>query len=126
MGKRPLSDFVDSRLKGQVDKEDFGAILQIAVLCVAKSSTGRPPIEVVFDELDKVYRDIEARKVLVLLIIICTSTLISAYCSFGPTKLTAVFYLCRRQPQQHQQQHQHQHQHLALTESSAKWSYMCV
>jgi hypothetical protein len=126
MGKRPLSDFVDSRLKGQVDKEDFGAILQIAVLCVAKSSTGRPPIEVVFDELDKVYRDIEARKVLVLLIIICTSTLISAYCSFGPTKLTAVFYLCRRQPQQHQQLHQHQHQHLALTESSAKWSYMCV
>ncbi|XP_004494769.2 probable serine/threonine-protein kinase PBL22 isoform X2 [Cicer arietinum] len=62
MGKRPLSDFVDSRLKGQVDKADFGAILQIAVLCVAKSSTGRPSIEVVFDELDKVYRDMEARK----------------------------------------------------------------
>ncbi|CAL5194968.1 unnamed protein product [Lathyrus oleraceus] len=62
MGKRPLSDFVDSRLKGQVDKTDFGTILQIAVLCVAKSSTGRPSIEVVFDELDKVYRDIEARK----------------------------------------------------------------
>ncbi|AES82726.1 putative protein kinase RLK-Pelle-URK-2 family [Medicago truncatula] len=62
MGKRPLSDFVDSRLKGQVDKEDFGSILQIAVLCVAKSSTGRPPIEVVFDELDKVYRDLDSRK----------------------------------------------------------------
>lgn len=124
MGKRPLSDFVDSRLKGQVDKEDFGSILQIAVLCVAKSSTGRPPIEVVFDELDKVYRDLDSRKVL-LLIIICTSTLTGAYCNFELTKLTTVFGLCRRQPQHHQQ-HQHQHQHLALTESSTKWSYMCV
>ncbi|WJX85652.1 non-specific serine/threonine protein kinase [Trifolium repens] len=61
LGKRPLSDFVDSRLKGQVDKDDFGDILQIAVLCVAKSSAGRPTIGVVFDELDKVYGNIEAR-----------------------------------------------------------------
>lgn len=69
MGKRPLLDFEDPRLKGQVDKADFGAILQIAVLCVAKSSTGRPTIEVVYDELDKVYRDmIKARKVYILLI----------------------------------------------------------
>ncbi|KAJ1419218.1 P-loop containing nucleoside triphosphate hydrolase [Sesbania bispinosa] len=36
MGKRPLSDFEDPRLNGQVDKADFEAILQIAVLCVAK------------------------------------------------------------------------------------------
>lgn len=71
IGKRPLSDFVDSRLKGQVDKTDFGTILQIAVLCVAKSSTGRPSIEVVFDELDKVYRDIEARKVYIEIHAIC-------------------------------------------------------
>ncbi|KAK7285843.1 hypothetical protein RJT34_20625 [Clitoria ternatea] len=61
MGKRPLSDFEDPRLNGKVDKGDFEAILQIAVLCVAKSSKGRPTIEVVFEELDKVCRDTEAR-----------------------------------------------------------------
>ncbi|KAJ1413818.1 Serine/threonine-protein kinase, active site [Sesbania bispinosa] len=62
MGKRPLLDFEDPRLNGQVDKADFEAILQIAVLCVAKSSKGRPTIEVVFDELDKVYRDMKSRE----------------------------------------------------------------
>jgi hypothetical protein len=67
LGKRPLSDFVDSRLKGQVDKDDFGDILQIAVLCVAKSSAGRPTIGVVFDELDKVYGNIEARNVIIMI-----------------------------------------------------------
>ncbi|XP_027931696.1 proline-rich receptor-like protein kinase PERK3 [Vigna unguiculata] len=61
MGKRPLSDFEDPRLKGKVDKADFEAILQIAVLCVAKSSKGRPTIEVVFDELDKVCMDTETK-----------------------------------------------------------------
>ncbi|KAL2345858.1 hypothetical protein Fmac_007143 [Flemingia macrophylla] len=61
MGKRPLSDFEDPRLNGKVDKVDFEAILQIAVLCVAKSSKGRPTIEVVFEELDKVWKDTEKR-----------------------------------------------------------------
>ncbi|KAK7337987.1 hypothetical protein VNO77_18581 [Canavalia gladiata] len=61
IGKRPLSDFEDPRLNGKVDKADFEAILQIAVLCVAKSSKGRPTIEVVFEELDKICRDTEAR-----------------------------------------------------------------
>ncbi|KAG5056237.1 hypothetical protein AAZX31_03G232600 [Glycine max] len=61
MGKRPLSDFEDPRLNGKVDKTDFEAILQIAVLCVAKSSKGRPTIELVFEELDKVCRDTETR-----------------------------------------------------------------
>ncbi|XP_068495804.1 probable receptor-like protein kinase At5g18500 isoform X2 [Phaseolus vulgaris] len=61
MGKRPLSDFEDPRLKGKVDKADFEAILQIAVLCVAKSSKGRPTIEVVFEELDKVCMDTETK-----------------------------------------------------------------
>ncbi|XP_027349569.1 probable receptor-like protein kinase At3g17420 [Abrus precatorius] len=61
LGKRPLSDFEDPRLNGKVDKADFEAILQIAVLCVAKSSKGRPTIEVVFEELNKVCRETEAR-----------------------------------------------------------------
>lgn len=63
MGKRPLSDFEDPRLNGKVDKADFEAILQIAVLCVAKSSKGRPTIELVFEELDKVCGDTETRMV---------------------------------------------------------------
>ncbi|XP_054806193.1 putative cysteine-rich receptor-like protein kinase 31 isoform X2 [Prosopis cineraria] len=57
MGKRPTSDFEDPRLKGQVNVADFEAILHIAVLCVAKSSKGRPTIEVVFEELDKAYKN---------------------------------------------------------------------
>ncbi|XP_061363351.1 probable receptor-like protein kinase At5g18500 [Gastrolobium bilobum] len=61
MGKRPLSDFEDPRLNGKLDRADFEAILHIAVLCVAKSSKGRPTIEVVFEELDKVCRDTETK-----------------------------------------------------------------
>ncbi|KAF7817766.1 putative receptor-like protein kinase [Senna tora] len=57
MGRRPISDFEDPRLQGQVNKADFEVILQIAVLCVAKSSKGRPTIEVVFEELDKAYKN---------------------------------------------------------------------
>lgn len=53
MGNRPSTDFEDPRLRGNLNRKDFEAILQIAVLCVAKSSTGRPPIDVVFDELEK-------------------------------------------------------------------------
>jgi len=68
MGKRPLFDFEDPRLNGKVDKADFEAILQIAVLCVAKSSKGRPTIEVVFEELDKVCMDTETKMVHIYLL----------------------------------------------------------
>ncbi|XP_022747887.1 serine/threonine-protein kinase PBL27-like [Durio zibethinus] len=57
MGKRPLTDFEDPRLHGNLNRTDFEAILQIAVLCVAKSSRGRPPIDVVFDELEKAWKN---------------------------------------------------------------------
>ncbi|KAL5997206.1 hypothetical protein ACLOJK_008136 [Asimina triloba] len=57
MGKRPLSDFVDPRLNGQLNMEDFAAILHVAVLCVAKSSKGRPTVVVVFEELDNVWKN---------------------------------------------------------------------
>ncbi|XP_058103580.1 probable serine/threonine-protein kinase PBL28 [Magnolia sinica] len=57
MKRRPLSDFVDPQLNGQLNMEDFEAILKVAVLCVAKSSKGRPTISVVFDELDKVWKN---------------------------------------------------------------------
>ncbi|KAI9077995.1 hypothetical protein K1719_040124 [Acacia pycnantha] len=57
MGRRPVSDFEDPRLKGQVNAVEFEAILHIAVLCVAKSSRGRPTIEVVFEALDKAYKN---------------------------------------------------------------------
>ncbi|KAF9606202.1 hypothetical protein IFM89_023657 [Coptis chinensis] len=59
MGKRPLSDFEDPRLNGDLNVEDFESILHIAVLCVAKSSKGRPPIDVVLQELDKVWMNTE-------------------------------------------------------------------
>ncbi|XP_048324711.2 probable receptor-like protein kinase At2g42960 [Ziziphus jujuba] len=57
MGKRPLSDFEDPRLHGEVNRADFESILQIAVLCVAKSSKGRPTIDVVFDEMEKAWKN---------------------------------------------------------------------
>lgn len=53
LGNRPFSDFEDPRLNGHLNKKDFESILQIAVLCVAKSSKGRPTIDVVFDEMEK-------------------------------------------------------------------------
>ncbi|XVE90079.1 hypothetical protein DITRI_Ditri20bG0048300 [Diplodiscus trichospermus] len=66
MGKRPLTDFEDPRLHGNLNKSDFEAILHIAVLCVAKSSRGRPTIDVVFDEMEKAWKntkaDMEMRK----------------------------------------------------------------
>ncbi|XAR65823.1 Non-specific serine/threonine protein kinase, partial [Bertholletia excelsa] len=55
LGKRPLSDFEDPRLNGKVDIADFESILQIAVLCVARSSKGRPDIDTVFKEINKAY-----------------------------------------------------------------------
>lgn len=69
LGKRPLSDFEDPHLRGDVNKVDFETILQIAVLCVAKSSKGRPTIDVVFDEMEKAWKNTIADKVLSLLLL---------------------------------------------------------
>lgn len=63
MGLRAISDFEDPRLKGNVNKADFESILQIAVLCVAKSSKGRPTIDIVFEELDKAWHNTIANEV---------------------------------------------------------------
>ncbi|KAG8380381.1 hypothetical protein BUALT_Bualt06G0009500 [Buddleja alternifolia] len=57
MGKRPLTDFQDPRMQGNVITVDFESILQIAVLCVANSSTGRPTIDLVYDELEKAWKN---------------------------------------------------------------------
>ncbi|GKU87299.1 hypothetical protein SLEP1_g1722 [Rubroshorea leprosula] len=57
VGKRPFTDFVDSRMKGSVNNADFNSILQVAVLCVAKLSKGRPPIEEVFDVMEKAWKN---------------------------------------------------------------------
>ncbi|XP_008444026.2 cysteine-rich receptor-like protein kinase 3 [Cucumis melo] len=57
MGLRALSDFEDPKLKGNVNKADFESILQVAVLCVAKSSKGRPTIDIVFEELEKAWQN---------------------------------------------------------------------
>ncbi|KAJ0079548.1 hypothetical protein Patl1_23012 [Pistacia atlantica] len=63
LGKRPLSDFEDPRLNGNLNKADFESILQIAVLCVAKSSKGRPTINDVFEEIDKAWKNTKAEMV---------------------------------------------------------------
>lgn len=52
-GKRPLTDFVDPRLQGQVNLDDFKSILRVAVLCVSGSSKGRPRIKDLVEELEK-------------------------------------------------------------------------
>ncbi|KAL8051877.1 hypothetical protein ABFX02_06G177300 [Erythranthe guttata] len=57
IGKRPLTDFVDPRMKGDVNYVDFESILQIAVLCAANSSKGRPTIDLVFDELERAWKN---------------------------------------------------------------------
>lgn len=57
MGNRPLTDFEDPRLHGNLNRTDFETILHLAVLCVAKSSRGRPPISVVYDEIDKAWKN---------------------------------------------------------------------
>ncbi|CAI0433847.1 unnamed protein product [Linum tenue] len=62
LGKRPLLDFEDPRLHGDLNTEDFEAILQIAVLCVAKSSKGRPTIDVVLEVLEKAWKNTVAHK----------------------------------------------------------------
>ncbi|TXG66249.1 hypothetical protein EZV62_007524 [Acer yangbiense] len=60
MGKRPSTDFEDLRLNGNIIRQDFESILQIAVLCVAKSSKGRPTVDVVFDEIEKAWKNTKA------------------------------------------------------------------
>ncbi|KAL3523399.1 hypothetical protein ACH5RR_016233 [Cinchona calisaya] len=62
MGKRPLKDIEDPRLQGNLNVVDFESILQIAVLCVSKSSDGRPSIDIVFEELDKAWKNTVADK----------------------------------------------------------------
>ncbi|KAK6243428.1 hypothetical protein QUC31_009837 [Theobroma cacao] len=57
MGKRPSKDFEDPRLKGNLNRVDFESILQIAVLCIAKSSTGRPTIDIVFEEMERAWQN---------------------------------------------------------------------
>ncbi|THF94092.1 hypothetical protein TEA_011755 [Camellia sinensis var. sinensis] len=59
IGKRPLTEFEDPRLNGSTNSVDFESLLQIAVLCVAKSSRGRPTIDVVFEEMDKAWKNIQ-------------------------------------------------------------------
>lgn len=62
MGKRPFSDFEDPRLLGDVNKADFESILHVAVLCVAKSSKGRPTIDEVYQEMEKAWKNTIAEK----------------------------------------------------------------
>ncbi|KAH6757503.1 hypothetical protein C2S52_023371 [Perilla frutescens var. hirtella] len=59
MGSRPLSDFLDPRIE-DVNNVDFESILQIVVLCTASSSTGRPTIDLVFDEMERAWRNTQA------------------------------------------------------------------
>ncbi|CAK9137749.1 unnamed protein product [Ilex paraguariensis] len=73
MGKRPLKDFEDPQLHGNLNNVDFESILHIAVLCVAKSmlcvaksSKGRPTIDVVFDELEKAWKNTDVNIVEIL------------------------------------------------------------
>ncbi|KAH7683037.1 Non-specific serine/threonine protein kinase protein [Dioscorea alata] len=57
MGKRPLEDFIDPRLNGELNVQDFESILRIAVLSVASSSKGRPTVKDVFDEMNKAFKN---------------------------------------------------------------------
>ncbi|KAF9670209.1 hypothetical protein SADUNF_Sadunf13G0044600 [Salix dunnii] len=59
-GNRPLTDFEDPSLNRKVNSVDFEAILQMAVLCVAKSSKGRPTIDDVFEEIEKAWKNTQA------------------------------------------------------------------
>lgn len=63
MGKRPLTDFQDPKMKGKIISVDFESILQIAVLCVASSSSGRPTIDLVYQELDKAWKSTQIETV---------------------------------------------------------------
>lgn len=62
-GKRPLEDFVDPRLEGELNLEVFKSILNIAVLCVASSSKGRPTINDLVGEIERAYENTSANMV---------------------------------------------------------------
>ncbi|KAK3441913.1 hypothetical protein EUGRSUZ_B02179 [Eucalyptus grandis] len=62
IGKRPLSDFEDPRLNGNVNKADFESILQVAVFCVAQESKDRPTIDMFFHELEKAWKNTVAKQ----------------------------------------------------------------
>ncbi|KAL1542543.1 non-specific serine/threonine protein kinase [Salvia divinorum] len=55
-GLRPLSEFQDPRME-DVNSLDLESILQIAVLCTASSSRGRPTIDLVCDEMERAWRN---------------------------------------------------------------------
>lgn len=55
--RRPVTDFEDPRLNGNLNRQDFLSILEVAVLCVARSSKDRPSIDVVAEELEKAFRN---------------------------------------------------------------------
>ncbi|KAM7494454.1 hypothetical protein LguiB_029063 [Lonicera macranthoides] len=57
MGKRPLTDFEDPALNGKCNTADFESILEVAVFCVASSRIGRPTIDVVFETMDKAWKN---------------------------------------------------------------------
>ncbi|ONK78258.1 uncharacterized protein A4U43_C02F16320 [Asparagus officinalis] len=57
LGRRPLEDFVDPRLNGELNLKDFESILRVAVLCVASSSRGRPTTKEVYDEMNKAWKN---------------------------------------------------------------------
>ncbi|KAK1319581.1 G-type lectin S-receptor-like serine/threonine-protein kinase [Acorus calamus] len=57
MGRRPHTEFVDLRLNGMLNEDDFKSILNVAVLCVASSSKGRPTMQQVLEELDRVWKN---------------------------------------------------------------------
>ncbi|KAL0307556.1 UNVERIFIED_CONTAM: hypothetical protein Sangu_3023100 [Sesamum angustifolium] len=56
MGKRPVTDFQDPRIRERITSADFESILQTAVVCVSRSSMARPTINLVFEELDKAWK----------------------------------------------------------------------
>ncbi|XP_074324419.1 leucine-rich repeat receptor protein kinase HPCA1-like [Apium graveolens] len=55
--ERPLSEFIDHRLHENLNIVAFESILEVAVLCVAKSGKARPSIDVIFSELDKAWKN---------------------------------------------------------------------
>ncbi|XP_059665671.1 putative wall-associated receptor kinase-like 16 [Cornus florida] len=57
LGKRPLRDIRDRQLNGDFNVVDFGCILDIAVLCVSRSSADRPTIDVVFEEMEEAWNN---------------------------------------------------------------------
>ncbi|KAK4433117.1 G-type lectin S-receptor-like serine/threonine-protein kinase [Sesamum alatum] len=57
MGKRPLMDFQDPRIRGSVMiSADCESMLQTAVLCISSARTARPTIDFVSEELDKAWK----------------------------------------------------------------------